>query len=161
MKPIVNNIIVAISGSNSSINAAKYAIMLAKTFKWKLSVIYVIDTSTLKELLLSKIFIEEESDEFEKSLETNGKRYLDYVEELAKSKSVKVNKILKSGGIASAILEACDETSSDLIVLGGWEVDRAKRDLISKSHMDLLADSKKSVLIVKEENVETMFKKFR
>ncbi|MCG8571851.1 MAG: universal stress protein [Spirochaetes bacterium] len=161
MKPIVKKILVAISGSNSSINASKYAIMLAKTFKWELVALYVIDTSTIKELLLSKIFIEEESDDFEKNLEANGKRYLDYVEELAKNKSVKVKKVLKRGGIASMIMETSTDEDCDLIIMGGWEVNRSKRDLISKAHMDLLMDSKKSVLIVKEEEVENLYKKFR
>ncbi len=160
MSAIINNILVAISGSDSSINGAKYAIMLAKTFKWDLSVVYVIDTSTLKELLISKIFIEEESSEFEKNLEANGNRYLDYIEELAMSKGVKVKKILKRGGIATMILEAADEVDADLIVLGAWQQNRSKRELITKSHMDILFDSKKSVIIVKEQEIETIFKRF-
>ena len=69
MGPFIKKIIVAISGSDSSINGAKYAIMLAKMYKLDLSVVYVVDTSTLKELLISKIFIEEESAEFENNLE--------------------------------------------------------------------------------------------
>lgn len=160
MSAIINNILVAISGSDSSINGAKYAIMLAKTFKWDLSVVYVIDTSTLKELLISKIFIEEESSEFEHNLEANGNRYLDYIEELARNKGVKVKKILKRGGIATMILEAAEEADADLIVLGAWQQNKSKRELITKSHMDILFDSKKSVLIVKEQEIETMFKRF-
>src|SRR4030043_649020 len=155
MGAIINNILVAISGSDSSINGAKYAIMLAKTFKWDLSVVYVIDTSTLKELLISKIFIEEESSQFESNLEANGNRYLDYIEELAKSKGVNINKILKRGGVATMILEAADEVDADLIVLGAWQQNKSKRDLITKSHMDILFDSKKTVIIVKEQEIET------
>lgn len=161
MKPIVKKIVVGISGSDSSINAAKYAIMLAKSFKFELNVVYIIDTSTIKELLLSRIFIEEESEEYEKSLEANGQRYLDYVEELAKEKSLKIKKILKSGGIADKLLETADEEKADLIILGGWEINRSKRDLISRSHMNILLDSKKPIIIVKEEDIENMFKKFR
>jgi nucleotide-binding universal stress UspA family protein len=160
MSAIINNILVAISGSDSSINGAKYAIMLAKTFKWNLSVVYVIDTSTLKELLISKIFIEEESSEFEQNLEANGNRYLDYIEELAKSKGVKVKKILKRGGIATMILEAAEEADADLIVLGAWQQNKSKRELITKSHMDILFDSKKSVIIVKEQEIDMLFKRF-
>ena len=160
MSSVVKNILVAISGSDASINGAKYAIMLAKTFKWDLSVVYVIDTSTLKELLISKIFIEEESSEFEQNLEANGNRYLNYIEELAKNKGIKVKKILKRGGIATMILEAAEEVNADLIVLGAWQENRSKRDLITRAHMDILFDAKKSVLIVKEQNVETMFKRF-
>ncbi|HQJ07192.1 MAG TPA: universal stress protein, partial [Spirochaetota bacterium] len=86
MKPLIKKILVAISGSDSSINAAKYSIMLAKTFKYDLNFLFVIDTSTLNDLLISRIFIQEESLEYEKNLESNGHRYLNYVEELAKSK---------------------------------------------------------------------------
>ena len=160
MKELVKNILVAISGSESSLNAAKYSIMLAKDFKINLSVVYVVDTHTLKDLMLSKIFIEEESTEYEKNMLANGNRYLAYVEELAKSKGVKINKILKTGSIATMILETSEEQQIDLIILGGWEVNRSKRDLVSKSHMEVLMDSKKPVLIVKEEEVETIFKKF-
>lgn len=160
MSPFIKKVIVAISGSDSSINGAKYAIMLAKMYKLDLSVVYVVDTSTLKELLISKIFIEEESAEFEHNLEANGNRYLDYIEELAKDKGVKVNKILKRGGVVTQILEAAEESGSDLIVLGAWQKNRAKRDLITRFHIDLLMDAKKPVLLVKEEEIETMFKRF-
>jgi nucleotide-binding universal stress UspA family protein len=160
MKALINNIGVAISGSDSSINAAKYAIMLAKNYKLELYVIYVVDTQTIRELMLTKIFIEEESREFEKNLYANGDRYLAFVEELAKSKGVKIHKILKTGSIASMILEAADEENLDMLLLGGWEINRSKRDLISKSHMEILMDAKIPVMVVKEEEIEQMFKKY-
>ncbi len=160
MKNLIEKVLVAISGSESSINGAKYAIMYCKTYKLDLSVIYVIDTSTLKDLLISKIFIEEESSQFESNLEANGNRYLDYIEELAKSKGVKVNKILKRGGVANMIMEAAEETDSDLIILGGWQPNRSRKDLITRAHLDLLMDSNKSVLVVKDHEIENIFKRF-
>jgi len=161
MRPFIKKVLVAISGSDSSINGAKYAIMYAKTYNLDLSVVYVVDTSTLKELLISKIFIEEESSEFESNLEANGNRYLDYIEELARSKNVKINKILKRGGVVNMIIEAAEETDADLIILGAWQKNRSKRDLVTRSHLDLLMDAKKSVLIVKEEEIEAIFNRFR
>jgi nucleotide-binding universal stress UspA family protein len=160
MKQIVKKLLVAVSGSDSSINAAKYSIMLAKTFKFEIVLVYVVDTFTLKELLLSKIFIEEESREFEKNMVANGDRYLAYVEDLAAGKGVKVEKKLKTGNIAAMILETSEEVDADMIILGGWDVNRSKRDLVSKSHMEVLLDSKHPVLIVKEEEIESFFKKF-
>ncbi|MBP5706337.1 MAG: universal stress protein, partial [Spirochaetales bacterium] len=68
MNSLLNKILVAISGSDTSINAAKYGIMLAKSLKLELNVIYVVDTSTIQDLLLSKIFIQEESAEYENNL---------------------------------------------------------------------------------------------
>jgi nucleotide-binding universal stress UspA family protein len=161
MKQVAKKLLVAVSGSDSSINAAKYAIMLAKNFKFELAVVYVVDTHTLKDLLLSKILIEEETSEYEKSMHANADRYLNFVEELAKSKGVnKIEKILKTGNIAASILEASEEADADIIVLGGWEVNRSKRDLVSHAHMEVLMDSKCSILIVKEVEVEEIFKKF-
>jgi len=160
MKPFIKKMLVAISGSESSINGAKYAIMLAKMYKWDLSVVYVVDTSTLKELLISKIFIEEESTSFEQNLEANGHRYLDYIEELAKEKGIKVNKVLKRGGVITQILETAEEENADMILLGAWQKNRSKRDLITRFHMELLMDSKKPVFIIKEEDIEAMFKRF-
>jgi len=160
MSAFIKKILTAISGSESSINGAKYAIMLAKTYKCELSVIYVVDTSTLKELLISKIFIEEESNLFEKNLESNGERYLQYIEELAHSKGVKINKIFKKGGVPTKILETAEEIDADLIILGGWQENRSKKDLINKAHLDILYDSGKSVIIVKDHDIDIRFKRF-
>jgi len=156
----LQKVLIPISGSESSINGAKYAIMMSKIYKWELTVIYVIDTSTIKELLISKIFIEEESKEFEENLEANGLRYLEYIDELAKSKGIKINKLLKRGGVTNMIMEAADETDADLIILGGWQSNRSRKDLITKAHLDLLTDSKRSVLVVKDQDIETFFKRF-
>jgi nucleotide-binding universal stress UspA family protein len=160
MASVIKKMLVAISGSESSINGAKYAIMLAKNYKWELSVLYVIDTSTLKELLLSKIFVEEESKDLEMNLEANGNRYLDYVEELARSKGVKIKKILKRGAVSTMILETAAQEEVNLILLGAWEVNRQKRDLISRQHIDILMDSKIPILVVKEQDIEMMFRRF-
>jgi len=160
MKQIVKKILVAVSGSDSSINASKYAILFSKSLGVELDDVYVVDTQSLRDLIATKIFIEEESNEYEKNMVANGNRYLSYVEDLAKSKSLSVKKILKKGNIASMILETSIEEKVDLIILGGWEINRSKRDLISKSHMDIMMDSKVPVLIAKEEDIENMFKKF-
>jgi len=159
MKPTIKKILTAISGSESSINAAKYAILLAKQLNFELFILYVVDTSTLNDLLTSKIFIQEESSGFEFHLRANGNRYLSYVETLAQEKKVKINKILKQGNIATTILETAEEEGCDLIILGGWEMNRSKRDLISRSHMEVLMDSKKTVMIVKESDIDNLFKK--
>lgn len=134
--------------------------MLAKTYKWDLGVVYVIDTSTVKDLLISKIFIEEESSQFEKDLEANGQRYLNYISELAQKKGVKAHTLLKRGGISTMILEAAQEFDAQLILLGAWETKRSKRDLITRAHMDILMDANRSVLIIKEEDIENLYKRF-
>jgi nucleotide-binding universal stress UspA family protein len=158
MKPLFSNIVVAITGSDASILAAKYAIVMAKTYKCRLSAVYVVDTATIRQLTLSKIFIQEESLDYEKSLEANGERYLYFVEELARAKGVKVEREIRRGAVYTEILAAADELRSDLIVLGGWEKDRSPRDIISHSHREIIVNAKCTVLLAKEPNIDQIYK---
>jgi nucleotide-binding universal stress UspA family protein len=158
MKPLFSNIVVAITGSDASILAAKYAIVMAKAYKCRLSAVYVVDTATIRQLTLSKIFIQEESLDYEKSLEANGERYLSFVEELARAKGVKVEREIRRGAVYTEILAAADEQHSDLIVLGGWEKDRSSRDIISHSHREIIVNAKCTVLLAKEPNIDQIYK---
>jgi len=158
LKPIISNIVTAVTGSDASILAAKYAIVLAKQHKCKLSAVYVVDTATIKQLTLSKIFIQEESTEYEKNLESNGERYLSFVEELAKAKGVKIEREVRRGAVYTEILATADEKKADLIVLGGWEKDRSARDIIGHFHREIMVNAKCSVLLVREPNVDLIYK---
>ena len=158
MKALISNIVTGITGSDASILAAKYAIVLAKLYHCKLSAVYVVDTATIKQLTLSKIFIQEESAEYEHSLEANGERYLSFVEELAHAKGVKIEKELRKGAVYTEILAFADEHNADLIVLGGWEKDRSARDIISHAHREIMVNAKCSVLLVKEPGIDQIYK---
>jgi len=158
MKALISNIVTAITGSDASILAAKYAIVLAKLYHCKLSAVYVVDTATIKQLTLSKIFIQEESVEYEESLQANGERYLSFVEELARAKGVKIERELRKGAVYTEILTVADERKADLIVLGGWEKDRSARDIISHAHREIMVNAKCSVLLVKEPNIDQIYK---
>ena len=122
---------------------------MAKLYRCRLLAVYVVDTATLQELLLSKIFVEDESAEYEKSLEENGHRYLNYVEELAPKKGVQVEKILRRGAISTEIVEAAEETGADLILLGGFEESKSIRDVLSRQRREIVRNAKCSVLVVK------------
>jgi len=159
MKPLINSIVVAVTGTEASVLAAKYGIVMAKQYHCKLTAVYVVDTATIKQLTLSKIFIQEEGTEYEKSLETNGSRYLAFVEELAKAKGVKVDKIMRKGAIYTEILSVADDKSADLILLGGWEKDTKTRDIIGHSHREIMANAKCSVILVKEPDIDQIYKK--
>lgn len=158
MKPLISNVVMAISGSDASILGAKYAIVLAKTYRLRLSAVYVVDTATIKQLTLSKIFIQEESNEYEKSLEANGERYLSFVDELARAKGVKIERELRRGAVYTEILNVADEKKADLILLGGWEKDRSARDIISHVHREIMVNAKCPVLIVKEPSIDLIYK---
>ena len=158
MKPLISNIVTAVTGTDASILAAKYGIVLAKQHHCKLTIVYVIDTATIRQLTLSKIFIQEEASEYEKNLEKNGARYLAFIEELAHAKGVKIDKVTRKGAIFTEVLHVADEKNADLILLGGWEKDTKTRDIIGHSHREILANAKCSVMLVKEPNIDQIYK---
>ncbi|MGA2612569.1 MAG: universal stress protein [Spirochaetia bacterium] len=159
MKSLIQTIVVAVSGSEASINAAKYGIVMARLYRLRLVGVYVVDTATLRELLLSKIFVEDESSEYEKSLEENGRRYLNYVQDLAAKKGVEMEKILRRGAISTEIVEAADEAGADLILLGGFEESKSIRDVVSRQRREIVRNSKCSVLVVKEPAIDLIYKR--
>jgi nucleotide-binding universal stress UspA family protein len=159
MKPLINNIIVAVSGTDTSILAAKYAIVMSKQYQCKLTAVYIIDTATIKMLTLNKIFLQEEGNDYEKSLEKNGNRYLTFVEELASAKGVKIDKVIRKGAVSTEILGIADEKKADLILLGYWEKDNKPNHIFGHSHREIVANSKCSVMLVKEPDIELIYKK--
>jgi nucleotide-binding universal stress UspA family protein len=158
MKPLISNIVAVITGSDASILAAKYAIVMSKLYRCRLTALYVVDTATIRQLTLSKIFIQEESQEYERSLEANGERYLSFVEELARAKGVKIEREIRKGAVYTEVLAAADEKKADLIVLGGWEKDRSARDIISHAHREIMVNAKCSVFLAKEPAIDQIYK---
>lgn len=155
---LISNIVVAISGSDASIMAAKYAILLAKAHKCHLSAVYVVDTATIRQLMLSKIFIQEESKDYERSLYANGERYLAFTEELAHSKGIRIERNIRSGAIWTEIIKIVDEKNADLLVLGGWAKDRNPRDIIGHAHKEIMFNANCSVLLAKDPDIDYKFK---
>ncbi|GHV83760.1 universal stress protein [Spirochaetia bacterium] len=157
-KPLITNIIVAISGSGASVHAAKYAIMLAKHNKCRLTAVYVVDTDTICQLASVNVFVREESSDYEQNLTANGKRYLSFVDELSKARGVKIETELRTGAVCTEIVNAAAEKKADLIILGGWEKDREPQDIISNIHRNVMIEANCSVLISKEPLTDQMYR---
>jgi len=158
IKPFFANIMVAVNGSDASIAAAKFAIVMAKAYRCKLSAVYVVDTAAIRKLSLSKIFIQEESQEFEMNLQSDGDRYLAFVEELAKKKGLSITKEIRQGAVSTEILAAAEDKNADLIILGGWERDRGPKDIVYTTYREIMANAKCSVMLAKEPYIEQMYK---
>ena len=162
-KSFFKKIIVAVNGHQSSIHAAMYAIMMARTYNLSLKFVYVVDTATLKYLTMNNFLISEEKKDFEEGLHTDGEHYLDYVFKLAGTKGVKAEKELREGGVFTEILKAADEYEADLILLGGNEKqsgEYAKKRVLSTDQNEVLAHSHCPVMIVQKPNIEALFKIF-
>ncbi|MDR1096002.1 MAG: universal stress protein [Spirochaetaceae bacterium] len=156
---LLTHLLVAVSGSGASINAARYAIVMAKLYRCELTALYVVDTATLKQLSLSKILLSEESEDYVQSLEANGNRYLAFVEELAKARGVQIEKVLRHGNVSTEIMAVAQEKGADLIILGGWEKDRDPRDIVGYMHREIQVNSKVSVLVVKNRDIEQIYRR--
>lgn len=158
-KPLFRNIMVVINSTDSSINALKYAVIMSKLYRCKVYAIYVVDTATIRQLTISRFFVEDESREYEQSLDENGHRYLQYADEIARAKGVKIELVFRRGVIWSEVVSAAEEFGVDTILLGGYEkgvIDQ--KDLLSSSAKAILLNARCSVLMVKEKMIEQMYK---
>ncbi len=153
-------VIVAINGSQSSMHAAMYGIMMARSYNLKLKAVYVVDTATIKYLSLNKFLIDEEKFSYEDQLTKDGQNYLKYVERLAQTKGVKIETELLSGGVFSEIVRAADQYEADLLLLGGNDPEpgKAARNNVSDSDKNILMSSHVPVLFVKSPEIERLFK---
>ncbi|MDE5580034.1 MAG: universal stress protein, partial [Treponemataceae bacterium] len=75
LKPLVQNVVVAVNGSESSARAAMYGILMAKQQHLNLKFVYVVDTATLKRLTMSPFLLEEENVDFAQNQRADGKKY--------------------------------------------------------------------------------------
>lgn len=157
-------VIVAVNGRNSSIHAAMYAIMMAKTYNLELKAVYVIDTATIKYLTMNKFLVSDEQNDFESKLKEDGEHYLSYVEMLAATKGVKIQKELRNGAVSTEIINAAEGFDADLILLGGNEKEVGKTGIkkysVSATENEVLANSKCPVMLVQKPEIEKIFKVF-
>lgn len=162
IKPLFQNVVVAINGSETSIRAAEYGILLAKLYHCHLSAVYVVDTATLKQLTLNKFFVMDESAEYESSLSADGERYLTYVKQMGESKGVKVDTELRRGAVWSEVISYAEDKKAGLILLGGFNSasrpSAINHDVMSASCREIIQNARCSVLIVKESMIDQLFK---
>lgn len=114
----LNKILLYIDGSESSILAAQMAIVLCKKYGSQLRVIYVVNEKLLSELLKAKVFVQMEKMDYERDLEEDGKRYLNYIVKLADRKGVAIETVLKKGVVHEEVSREVEDHGSDLLVQG-------------------------------------------
>ena len=163
-KGFIKKVLVAINGRQSSIHAAMYAIMMAKTYNISIKFVYVVDTATIKYLSMNKLLVIEEKGEFESKLREGGKHYLNYVSMLASTKGLSCQTELREGGVFSEILKAAQDCQADMIILGGNTDAKTnhsyKEQVMSKDENSVLAHANCPVLVVQKPDIEQLFKIF-
>lgn len=158
MTGFLSKIILYIDGSESSITAAQFAILMAKQYGSELSAIYVVNENLLSELLRAKVFVQMEKMDYERSLEEDGKRYLNYVAKLGEKKGVRVETILRKGIVHEEVIRAVEEGRYDLLVQGELGEVLSLRDSFYEESERILRKVNCAVLVVRgKDKIERAF----
>lgn len=152
MNRLIRKILVYIDGTEQSITAAQYAMCLSRSTGAQLTAFYVINTKALDELLKARIFLKEEQVEYGRDLEEDAQRYLNHVQELARSKGISVETRSAMGNPNQEIVKIVRDEAFDLLVVGELSRIRSRRDEFFDETERAMRAVPCSVLIVKDED---------
>jgi nucleotide-binding universal stress UspA family protein len=152
MPPVIENILVYVDGSEQSITAAQYALLLAGTTGARITALYVINTRALDDLVKASIFLMEEQEEYAQDIEADANRYLNLVSDLARRKGIALETVSRKGSIHQEILAAVREMNIDLLVIGELSRIRSRRDELYNDSERAMRQTGCTVLVVKDED---------
>lgn len=144
-----STILLYAESSEEGMRAARDAVRLAADEDALLIIATVIDTSTLRQLVTFRIFIEEERAEYEKELEESCQKYLHYMSDLAAKAGVTNRTSLLRGACHSVILREQKARGADLLVMGAFRASAARRDLMAHEKQLIIDDIPCPVLLVR------------
>lgn len=154
----IRKIMVYVDGTEQSVTAAQYAIVLAKSLGAELFALYVVNTRALNELVKARIFLESEQEEYHRDLDEDARRYLNHVRNLARTKGLAITTEQTSGAIQTEIQNKVKEHGIDLLVIGELSPIRSRRDDWYDETDRAMRSASCSVLMVKdEERVAELF----
>ena len=161
----MKKILVAINGSEGSIKAAMYSIMMARDYSLEIKFVYVIDSATIRYLGINQMLAKDEETDYKVDLCYEGQNYLEYAQSLAAGKGVVAQTELRDGSVVTEILDAAKKFGADMIIIGAPErkkEDRfVKRNVHSTHEGDIIENSPLPVLVVKPaQDIDAQFKLF-
>ena len=113
----------------------------------------------------SNFFVDEEKDYYLESLRKDGKTYLNYAENLAKSKGLVVETELREGSVWSEIIKSADESNTDMILIGGHENNNMisgsienRKSFAATARSEIATFAHCPVLIIHKPEIEALFK---
>ena len=148
----IKKILVYVDGTESSVTAAQYAVVLSRATGAQLAALYVVNTRALEDLLKARIFIKAEEEEYKRDLEADANRYLNHVQSLARKKGLTVEAVSVSGSVQQEIRKYVQENEIDLLVIGELSRVRSRRDEFYNEAERAMRSVSCSVLIVKDED---------
>jgi len=149
----MRKLLLAVDGSKSSHKAAMKAVDLATAMDCKITIITVLDLSSLE---LSEIQSYRPIDSLEElirrnksELQKSGEHILEEAEKHFKEKEIEVNKVLEYGDPADMICEYAENNDFDIIVLADKGMGGVKRFFLGSISDKVIRHAKTSVLVVK------------
>jgi len=144
-----STILLFAEGSDEGMKAARDAIHLAADEDAGLIIASVVDTSSLKQLLTYRIFVQEEMEEYEQELEGTCRKQIQYIAQLADRAKVRNRSVLVRGACHTAILREQKESGADLLVMGAFRASTARRDLMAREKQLIIDEIPCPVLLVR------------
>jgi nucleotide-binding universal stress UspA family protein len=148
----IKKILVYVDGTEGSITAAQYAVVLSRATGAELTALYVINTRALDDLLKARIFVKAEEEEYKRDLQADANRYLNHVRSLARKKGLNIEAVSVSGSINQEIKRHVKENDIDLMIMGELSHVRSRRDEFYNEAERAMRSVSCSVLIVKDED---------
>ncbi len=158
IRPLFQNILVLVRGGEGCVEAAQYATVMSKLYRSKVHALYVVDTASIKKLSLNKIFVAEESREYEKNMEDTGGRYLEHIREIGANKGVDIKVELRKGSVSDEIASYTEEYKIDAVLVGVENSNGTSNEIFERSFYSILSHLKCSVIIVKDKLIKNIYK---
>ena len=149
VKSPFKSILLVVETADSDIRASDIALEMASNLETPLVGVAVIEIDTLKQLLRSRVLIQEEMDELARQLETAGQRQMDYIASQANARKVTFEPVIARGALSSAILDEQQKRGSDLVIMGGFTYTMLKRDINLRQKQLIIDQCPCSILLVK------------
>jgi nucleotide-binding universal stress UspA family protein len=142
-KTIFSKILIAIDGSDASMDAVDYAISLSKQYNAEIYALHVIRADV-------DLFGPHETSEYTTEMRNEGEKYMDKVRLKANEKNIQIKtEIISSTNIAGGIVDYAEENNIDLIVLGTRGLSGFKKLLLGGVATNVVTYAHCPVMVVK------------
>ena len=152
MKAPYSRILVYLDGSEGSMSAAMYAVLLARASGASLHAVYVVNTKAISDLVNARVFISSEKQEYLTDLRKDASRHLRHMEKLAASKDVDVTLESREGVPSAEVNSYIKDHGIDLLVLGSINVVRSRREELTSENDRMMRTAPWPVLVARDDD---------
>ncbi len=148
---LIKKILVYLDGSEGSLNALMYSILLSKETGSELTALYVINTKALQDLIQTRVFITSEKEEYSAELTKDAERHLKHARKLSESKGIQVNAVKIEGSPNQVVTDYIKKEGIDLLVLSSIGSIKTRREELTSESDRILRTSTCPVVVVKDD----------